>query len=263
MNQENQIGFFGQLKIACFRPGKYKALLEKNAGSHIRYFTVLFLFLVFVETVIPFAAWDVSVGGLENLFLNRVPEFHLAEGEMNMASPISFDIGGVLHVTVNSDKEEFSAKDYKEEYQEEFLISKTNIMIKIGQNISDVKLNSLKDVVMTNQELVEMIPFIRGMLVIYFVLALLSKAIQYIFVALMFGLFCRSGVRNADGRFLSVREAFVIGLYAKTIFAIFTSLNICLGYLISSFWMMMISVAGTIDYIYRAEHWLLQPKLRR
>ena len=263
MNQENQIGFFGQLKIACFQPRKYKSLLEKKTGNHVRFFIVLFLFLVFVETVIPFAAWNASVGGFRNLFLNRVPEFKLADGEMTIASPISFDIGGILHVTVNSDKEAFSAKDFQEEYQEEFLISKTNIMIKIGQNMSNVELSSLKDMTMTNQDLVEMFPFIKGMLIMYFVISLLAKVIQYLLAALIFGLFCRTGVRSPDGKFLSIRDAFVIGLYAKTFFAILTSLNICLGYLISSFWMMMLSVFGTIDYIYRAELWILQPEPRR
>lgn len=263
MNQENQIGFFGQLKIACFQPRRYKSLLEKKTGSHVRYFIVLFLLLVLVDTVIPFAAWNVSVGGFRNLFLERVPEFKLAEGEMTIASPISFDIGGVLHVTVDSEKESYTAKDFKEEYQEEFLISKNNIMIKVGQNMSNVELSSLKDVTMTNQDLVEMIPLIKGMLVMYFVLSLLAKVLQYVIVGVAFGLFCRAGVRTTDGKFLSVREAIIIGLYAKTFFAILTSLNICLGYLISSFWMMMLSVFGTIDYIYRAELWMLQPELHR
>lgn len=261
MNQQNQVGFLGQLKIACFQPRKYKSLLEKKTASHIRYFAVLFLFLMLVEAVIPFAAWNVSVGGFKNLFLNRVPEFKLENGTMEMESPISFDINGVLHVQVDSDKESFAAKDFEEVYQEEFLISKNNIMIKIGGQMSEVKLSSLKDVTMTNQDLVEWIPFINGMLVMYFVMTLLTEIIQYVVMAMAFGLFCRAGVRTPDGRFLSIKEAFIIGMYAKSLFAILSSFNFCLGYLISSFWMMMISVAGTIDYIYRAQLFILQPDL--
>ena len=35
------------------------------------------MFLVFIENVIPFAAWTASVGGFENLFLERIPGFTL------------------------------------------------------------------------------------------------------------------------------------------------------------------------------------------
>ncbi|MDD7114821.1 MAG: DUF1189 family protein [Lachnospiraceae bacterium] len=260
MNQQNQIGLLGQFKIACFQPRKYKTLLEKKTAGHIRYFVVFFLFLMLINAIVPFAAWYLSVGGFENLFLNRVPEFKLENGTMIMESPISFDIGGVLQVKVNSDKESFDAKDFDELYQEEFLISKNNIMIKVGGQMTNVELSSIKDMTMTNQDLVELIPYIDGMLVIYFLMSLLSEMIQYIIMALAFGLFCRAGVKAKDGRFLSIKEAFIISMYAKSLFAIVSGLNFCLGYLISSFWMMMISVAGTIDYIYRAELWLLQPE---
>lgn len=261
MEQQNQIGFFGQLKIACFQPRKYKSILEKKTSSHVRYFALVFLFLVLVKMVIPFAAWDMSVGGFKNLFLNRVPEFKLENGTMNMASPISFDVAGVLRVQVNSDKDAFTAKDFEEVYQEEFLISKNNIMIKVGGQMSNLELSSVKDVTMTNQDLVELLPFIHGMVVMYFLMSLLTEIIQYVVMAMAFGMFCRAGVRTKDGKYLTIKEAFIIGMYAKTLFAILTGLNFCLGYLISSFWMMMISVAGTIDYIYRAELWILQPEL--
>ena len=56
MNQENETGFFRQYFTACFQPGKYKTLLEKKTGGHVLYMVLLLIFLLVIDTIIPFGA---------------------------------------------------------------------------------------------------------------------------------------------------------------------------------------------------------------
>lgn len=261
MNQDNQSGFFRQYFIACFQPRKYKSLLERRTRSHVGYVILLMIFLLIIDTVIPFGAWMASVGGFQNLFLNRLPAFTLEDGTFDIASPVSFDIGGVIHVEMDSTVESFTQSDFQEKYQEEILISKTNACIRLGNRGSEIKWSSLKNVTLNNQGLTAMIPVLVLLLFIYFLSAFLTKILQYLIIALGFGLICRAGVKSPEGKFVSIKESFLIALYAKTLFAIISSVNICLGYLISSFWVTMISIIIIMSYIYKAEVSVLKPEV--
>ena len=72
----------------CLHPSQYKELIKKKKGAFVGYVAVLVMFLVLIENVIPFAAWTASVGGLENLVLNRIPKFTLEKGYFQSESPI-------------------------------------------------------------------------------------------------------------------------------------------------------------------------------
>ena len=253
MNQENKVGFFEQYLIACFHPLQYKKLLHKKKGALAGYFCVLIFFLVFLESILPFAAWNVSVGGLENLFLNRIPKFSLENGQLQSESAYSFTIGGVLNVKVNSDVEEFEKSDLNEKYVEEILIGKKSLLVKSPSSVQTISFSQFPQLIFNNKNLAEMIPVIYLLLAIYGIMLMISKAVQYLFVALVFALICRGSVRTEDGKVVSMGQSFRISLYAKTIFAIIGSVNVALGYLVNSFLLIILSVMVTMGWIIRAE----------
>ena len=170
MSQENQTGFFRRYFIACFQPGKYKLLLEKKTGSHVVYFLLLLAFLLVVDTLIPFGAWTASVGGFRNLFLNRLPAFTLQDGTFESESPVSLEISGVLRVELNAEVEKYTEEDFNEEYQEEILVSRTNLLIRAGGQASELPLSALGDFYLDNQMLTAAIPALMIMLFFYFVI---------------------------------------------------------------------------------------------
>ena len=260
MNQENQVGFFRRYFIACFQPGKYKLLLEKKTGSHVIYMILLVAFLLIVDTLIPFGAWMTSVGGFRNLFLNRLPAFTLEDGTFEIESPISFEIGQAIRVERNPDVEKYTKKDFEEEYQEEILVSRTNVLIRAGERGSDLQLSSLGNMYLDNQVLTAAIPALMVMLVFYFLIMFASKAVQYAVVALVYGLICRVGVRSPEGKTISIGDSFWIAVYAKTLFAIIASVNSSLGYPVSSFWVSVISIVIVMSYMFKAEVSVLKPE---
>ena len=175
MSQENQTGFFRQYFIACFQPGKYKLLLEKKTGSHVLYLGLLLLFLLVVDTLIPFGAWTASVGGFRNLFMNRIPEFTLDNGTLTMESPLSFEIGSSIRVEINSGVEKYTQEDFDEEYLQEILVSKTNVLIRRGEtgselSLYELSLSALSGLYLDNQVLTAAIPAIMVMLLFYFIM---------------------------------------------------------------------------------------------
>ena len=261
MSQENQTVFFRQYFIACFQPGKYKLLLEKKTGSHVLYLGLLLLFLLVVDTLIPFGAWTASVGGFRNLFMNRIPEFTLDNGTLTMESPLSFEIGSSIRVEINSGVEKFTQEDFDEEYLQEILVSKTNVLIRTGETGSELSLSALSGLYLDNQVLTAAIPAIMVMLLFYFIMIFISKAVQYLIVSLVYGLICRVGVRSPEGETLSIKDSFLIAVYAKTLFAIIGSVNASLGYIISSFWVSMISIVFVMSYMFKAEVSVLKPEV--
>lgn len=253
MNQENEAGFFRQYFIACFQPGKYKTLLEKRTGGHVLYMILLLLFLLVVDTVIPFGAWMTSMGGFRGLFLDRIPAFTVEDGTFTAEAPVSFHIGSVLRVEMDSDVERFTQKDVDEEYQQEILLGRTNILIRNMDTVTEVPLSSMGDMTLNNESLVAAIPFLMVMIVLYMMMTLVSKAVQYLVVALILGMICRFGVVSPQGDRVSLKEAFLIAMYAKTLFAIIESVNASLGYVIGSFWVTAVSIMVIMGYIYKVE----------
>ena len=260
MEQESKIGFLWQYVIACIHPSQYKELIKKKKGAFAGYVCVLVMFLVLIENVIPFAAWNASVGGVENLFLNRLPKFSLENGQFQSESPIAFTIGGVINIKADSAVDEFKTSDLNADYVQELLIGKKNILIKTPSGKQAIVLSQFKNWKLNNKGLVEMLPAFYMFLFFYLIVLLITKAIQYLLVALVFALICRGSVRTAEGKVVSMAESFYIAVYARTLGAVIGSVNAALGYAMDSMILTIVTVFVTMGFIMRGEISVLEPK---
>lgn len=252
--REEQTGFFDQFYIACFRPSSYnETLLKKSRGAVAVYIIVLIAFLTLIDTVIPFAAWDASVGGLRNLFLKGLPQFQLKDGEFQARSSLDFTLGNSIHVVVNSQKERFTADDVDKDYIQEFLIGRDNIIVNADYTVQEIRLDSMKNVTLDNQSLVDSLPMIRAVIGLSIFLTAVIKLVEYVFVAAFFALLCKSSVRDREGKTVSLGTAMTISLYAKTLFAIISSVDTALGNPLPPTLLIVVSVFVTMMYISRAE----------
>ena len=260
MQQESKIGFLWQYVIACFHPSQYKELIQKKKGAFIGYISVLVMFLVLIESVIPFAAWTASVGGFENLFLNRIPKFTLESGHFKSESPIDFTIGGIVRIKADSSVDEFKESDFESDYVQELLVGKNNVLIKTPGGKQAVRLSQFKSWRLNNKGLVEMLPALYMFLAFYLIVLVITKAVQYLLVALAFALICRGSVRTTEGKIVSMSEVFYISVYARTLAAIIGSVNAALGYRIDSMILMIVTVFITMGFIMRGEISVLGPQ---
>ncbi len=263
MEQEKKAVGLEKLYIACFRPSRYKELLAGKAAGHVLYTCFIILFLVFVEAILPFMAWDLSVGGLSRLITERIPGFTVDKGEMTIQSPVEFDIGGVLHFRADSDVEKFQKKDFEEKYPEELLCSRTNVMVKAADRIMDISMAEIAREKFDNQDLVETVPFLRLVLGIYFFSTYIIKGIEYMIAAVFFAVLCRAAIRTPEGTFVNLKGTIIIAIYAKTLFSLLYSVNICAGRPIGDTLMLILGTFGTIAFIDRAEAAVLNISRRK
>lgn len=257
MNEEKKTGLFGRFFIACFRPSKYPELLGRGVFSHILFTVLTVLFLVVIESVIPFTAWNISVGGFENLVLNRIPDFSVEQGKMQIDSPIEFDISGALHVKADSDVNAYGKKDLDENYQEEILISNTNAIFKMGTNATEIALADMKGGVINNETLAAGAPMFHVMVGFYFVVAFFVQMAEYLIYAVFFAMLCQAAIRTKDGKYVPFKKTILIAIYARTLFSVITSVCNCLG-MTGSVIVIFVCAFGTMMFIDRAEAAVLQ-----
>lgn len=253
MQQEKKAGSLERLYIACFRPSRYKELLAAGTARHIIYVCAIILFLVIIEAVIPFTAWDLSVGGLNRLILERFPEFTVEKGQMTIESPVEFDINGIIHFKADSGVKKYEKKDFDEKYQEELLFSSTNLLIKMGSRQADVAMSDLTSSRLDNKSVAEMIPLMRFFLAVYFFSTYVIKGSEYMIGAVFFALICRAAIRTPEGKYVNLKGTLVIAVYAKTLFSLLHSVNICAGSPIGETLMLILGTFGTIVFIDKAE----------
>ena len=73
-----------------------------------------------------------------------------------------------------------------------------------------IVLSQFKNWKLNNKGLAEMLPAFYMFLVFYLVVLLITKAVQYLLVALAFALICRGSVRTTEGKIVSMAESFYI-----------------------------------------------------
>ena len=257
MEQERKAGFLQRFYIACCRPSRYKEILSAGRARHIFYVCCVIFLMVLTDTIIPFAAWDVNMGGLKKLITRSIPAFTVENGRMTIEEPVEFDIGGIVHLKADSDVASYNKSDLDERYQEEFLISSGNLVVRMADRLMEFSMEDItKDLAgekLDNAVLAEAVPFFRMVLAVYFLSTYLVKGIEYMIAAVFFAVLCRAAIRTPDGKYVNLRGTLVIALYAKTLFSLLHSAHLCLGSPFGETLVLILGTIGTIIYIDRAE----------
>ncbi|MBQ9155297.1 MAG: DUF1189 family protein [Eubacterium sp.] len=253
MQQEIKTGGLERFFIACFRPGRYEELLKARTARHVIYVCLIVLLQVLIETVIPFSAWDLSVGGLNHLITDRLPAFTIENGSMEIEQPIEVELMGVIRFKADSGVDSYSRDDLSADYQEEILCSKGNLLLKMNGRVMDIPVTELSSGRIDNKSLAEALPVLRIFLGIYLISTFFVKIGVYMLAAIFFAILCRAAIRTPDGKFVTLKGTLVIAIYAKTLFTLLGSVNICLGAPIAQTLVLIAGTFGTMLFIDRAE----------
>lgn len=252
MEEKINYGLFDQIPISFFKPSRYKELLSLKR-RYLVGFVILISFLSFaLETLIPFLAWDVSVGGLDNMVENGIPDFKVENGIFEIDSPIEIKVPGLIYIKADSSVESVQEGDVDPDYPEVILISKSNMMIKNTGMVYEIRFSDLKQTV-TKQSLLDIMPLAKVMAVITFVLTYLTKVAGFLISALFFALISRTMARDKEGNTVPFKTAFIFAIYARAPFVLLSGINSCLGNLISPIVVIFLGVFLTMHFIFVAE----------
>ena len=252
MEENINYGLFDQIPISFFKPSRYKELLHLKK-SRLVGFVIFITFLSFaLETLIPFLAWDVSVGGLNNMVTNGIPSFTLENGVFEIESPMEIKMPGFIYIKADSSVEANKQEEVNIDYPEVILISRTNMMLKNSGMVYEIKFSDVEQTV-NNQSLLNVMPVAKVMLVITFVLTYLTKVAAYLISVLFFALISRTMARDKEGKPVPFRTAFIFAIYARAPFVLLSGINACLGNPIGPIWVIFLGVFMTMHYIFVAE----------
>ena len=262
MKEQEPMNFVTQYLTACFRPSRYRDLIEDKKHSLAAYVLVLCFFLLFIENILPFLAWVASVGGMKNLILNELPAFRIENGVMTCKTPLSLSIGDACTVKVDTNVDAYAVDDLAEEYTA-FYFSRTNMAVKNATMNRVIPYSDFGSQVIDNNYLVSMLPMFYVSMFITTGLLYLTTLGQYIFLSLFFALLCRGLLRDPGGDRLPFMTTFAITIYARTLCSLISAVGQVLGLPVHSILAEVLMVALTMTYIFRGQASVLKMDFKK
>lgn len=256
--EAERIGLADQFLIACFKPSKYGEFLKLTRRQIVQYIFCLVTFLVIIEHMVPLAAWNYSVGGIESLLTERVPAFELKDGNFKIAKPVSIAMDGALYISADDSVEEVKEKDFKDNYATQVIVGKKNLMILNGSQAYSLDFKSLKDRVFTNKDLVAFVPSYRMIMVISFVTFFFIRLASFLFFAVFYALMTRSGFRTKSRFGWDFNTVFVLAIFGSTFGTIVSGINTSLGYPADDLILAVGVVTITLYMLYKAQKSIIE-----
>lgn len=231
METTKEIGFFEQFKIACTSPRRYKELSSVKKG----YVIVFFLIITFLTTVLGFGmdvlGFGITVGGPKNFIMNRLPDFQLKNGQLDMKDSMDFNLLGV-HIVADTNKKLVDDDDFDDKYVSEILFAKKNMYVKadaVTKIHTEVKFDDYKNVTFDNQSLLQLMPMVYILLAILFFAVWVQNSIVYLLISAMIALFVRMNFRM-QGTNVAFMKVFKLAIYSRVIFEIAETIGITAGW---------------------------------
>ena len=256
------MNFVTRYVTACFRPSKYRQLIEDKKHTIWSYLLVLILVLTMIENVIPFLAWDASIGGLKTLFLERLPGFTIENGVMECDQPMTFSLGDFCTVREDTGVDQYSVSDLGEE-RYAFYFSRTNVVVMNGGVAREIPYKDFGEGKIDNSTLVSLLPVFRISLVFTMFLSYGSTLVRYMLMAGFYTILCLGMVKDPGGDRLPAKVTYSIAVYAKTLFGLISSVGSALGYPMNSALIELVMVTATVMYIFRGQASVLKLDLKK
>lgn len=231
--EQQKIGVIDQFILAVFKPKEYKKLISLKTGKVILYTLLMGIVLTVMSYVIPSVGWLLSYRGFSGFIEEQIPKFTFQNGQFDMESEIIIKQEGVSQIIVDTSKDNMSKKDLEENYIQQVLVSKNNMIVSSMNTTSEIEFKNLKNVRFTKESLVKLIPIFYISLVVALVMQFVIVLLQYVFSAFMYGLIAMF-YTSMEGKNISLGNAIKAAIYAKTFAAVFGAFNTVMGTFISS-----------------------------
>ena len=249
--EDKKIGIIDQFVYAISNSREYKKLTSQSMGRVLNFALLMAFMLSLITYVLPTLAFHVGVGGLENLFLNKIPKFEIKNGVMTIEEPIEIQGNGVS-IVVNSDEDTFSAKNLKYEQAIEILISKKNVVVQDLGQVFIISLDKLEDITLNNQSLTKGISYIYFAEGITLFFMIIGQFCWYLLSAFGYACFGLSLVYLHKKQNFTLSRLFKIAIYSKVLCAMIGAMNEVLHSVVPFELWYSISMFVTFFYISRA-----------
>lgn len=242
-----------QIAIAVTSPKSYRALTGLKVGKTIAFMILITFILTFIQTGIGIICFLLKIGGFENLFLNKVPNFEYKNGILTMDTEMELSVDGVT-VFVNTDYDKISIDEMEGDGIYITFGKKTMVIGAISGGYDfeqgEFILSKLFLTDFNNEKLCSYIPVIYGTLIFLYIGGMIGNAIKWLFFALIFSIMGRA-LANNIGTALYYGDVLRICIYGLTLGLLLSAVNTALVYFIPSTFMFLILLVISSSFINR------------
>lgn len=234
--------FSEQIVYGCFRPAKYKEMLELPRKRFVLYVIVMMLVLGIVGFVLPTASVISRFGGFEQLFETSLGEVRFQNERLSVANQYNFQIN-YANLLIDTTQETVANESLTKQGMFIAVGSKTvRVSAVVGSKVTDYGVYYLSDYLMdgfSNESLLAMIPSIYMALFFSLLGVMISYFIKYAVVALVFSILV-NGMNKQFHLGLSFGQVFVLCFYGQSFAMILSNFNAFVSFLPS----MLVSIIG-------------------
>lgn len=184
--EKSKLNFFQQIRFAITKPIQYYKL-TKVSGGRMTGFVFLFVLLLSLFTIIPLLYETFGPNGINHYLHEELPAFELSNGELYVADRYEEDDNGT-YILIDTSVEKFSDEDISGLYDQEILISKTNIVNSQLGKTQIISFSDLGGLHFDNKIINVLMPFIYLIIILIAIFIYVFMVAGYFFTALLYSI---------------------------------------------------------------------------
>lgn len=237
-----------QIVTACFKPKKYKELIDIEKKQFVKYVIIMMLVLATVSFAIPTASIIAGFGGFGKLFTEIIPELKVTEEGLYCEEPYKLKLN--QYRLVIDTREDIASDDMIEDFGMYIAVGRTTIRLCTNiegkvYNYRTFYIDHLLYTDFVNEDLQILIPPLYITFVLTFIASAIVSFIRYGLLAWLLASLLNISNQKSEN-VLPFKKLFRICFYAQTFGMIFTNFNDALGqpipFVISEFIDVMVMV---------------------
>ncbi len=248
-----KISVIEQLRICIMSPKQMIGLSQLPVGKFIKYTLFMGLILQIMLYVIPVVVTLIHFGGFQNLFTNKMPEFHVAGGKLHAEEPFTIGLGS-YQIVVDTSAPEVN-RDSLGSVPLTFAIGSEKVQAIVTENglqevLVSQKVSDYFPDGFNREELVSAIPGFYMAIVLAGLFLMIITLGKYLLGALFYMLLAWPLARNT-GLYLNKGNIFRFCFYAQTIGMLLVNVNKATGTYIPSVIVSMVGIFITMRLIFK------------
>ena len=117
MERTKKLSWLEHALSQSLKPREYPRLLQIGKGRVVCFFIVISFLITFLGYGMNVIGFSVSVGGTKNFIMNRLPEFELKNGTLEMDGTLNFELGG-FHIVADTSEDQVDTDEFSNAYAE-------------------------------------------------------------------------------------------------------------------------------------------------
>lgn len=183
---KTKFSFFEQIRYAITKPLQYFRL-TKVSGGRMTGFVFIFTLILSLFTLIPMIYSIVGPNGLTQFLREDLPSFEMSNGELTVSDRIEKEEAG-SYVLVDTSVNQYSTSDLTDLYNQEVLISKTNMIVNQFGRVQVYNFSNLRGIHFDNTIIGKLMPFLYLIFLFVAVIMYIFMVAAYFFSALLYSL---------------------------------------------------------------------------